>query len=96
MSHGKAHLEAQAVRALAEIVREDLEDPRLPLIVGIERVDLSPDMASAVVYVSSLERQDETVEVLNHAHRFIQEELAHRMKLRRIPRLRFVVAVQAP
>jgi ribosome-binding factor A len=28
----------------------------------------------------------------DHAHRFIQDELAHRMKLRRIPRLRFVEA----
>lgn len=93
MSVSKQRLEQQAARLLAAIIHDELQDPRLPMIIGIERVDLSPDNTSAVVYVSTLERIGDTVEILNHAHRFIQDELAHRMKLRRIPRLRFVGAV---
>jgi ribosome-binding factor A len=93
MSVSKQRLEQQAARLIAAIIHDELQDPRLPMFVGIERVDLSPDNASAVVYVSALERAADTVEILNHAHRFIQDELAHRMKLRRIPRLRFVEAL---
>ncbi|WP_036218571.1 30S ribosome-binding factor RbfA [Calidithermus chliarophilus] len=93
MSISKQRLEQQAARLLAEIIHDELQDPRLPMFVGIERVDLSPDNASAVVYVSALERTADTVNILNHAHSFLQDELAQRMKLRRIPRLRFVEAV---
>lgn len=88
MGKGKLHLESQIVRTLAEVLH-DLEDPRFPPFVGVERVDVAPDLANAVVYVG-LEPDSPALAVLNHAHRHIQDELAQRMKLRRIPRLKFV------
>jgi ribosome-binding factor A len=94
MSHGLATLESQAARVLSEVLRE-LGDERLPLIITVERVKLSPDLTQGFVYVRSLGHTEETLEVLNHAHHHIQDELAHHMKLRRIPRLKFLAANEA-
>ncbi|WP_457627940.1 30S ribosome-binding factor RbfA [Oceanithermus sp.] len=81
-------LELRVARALNEIVHE-MKDPRLPIVVTIERVRLSPDLSQARVLVSAIERPEETVEILNRAHHYLQDELAHTLELRRIPRLRF-------
>ena len=81
-------LELRVARSLNEIIHE-MKDPRLPIIVTVERVRMSPDLSQARVLVSALERSGETVEILNHAHHYLQEELAHSIELRRIPRLRF-------
>lgn len=91
MSRGLATLEAHAARVLAEVLRE-LQDPRLPIILTVERVKLSPDLTVGHVYISTLEHIGEVLDILNHAHHHIQDELAHHMKLRRIPRLKFVEA----
>ncbi|WP_293170282.1 30S ribosome-binding factor RbfA [Oceanithermus sp.] len=81
-------LELRVARALNEIVHE-MKDPRLPIVVTIERVRLSPDLSQARVLVSAIERPEETVEILNRAHHYLQDELAHALELRRLPRLRF-------
>ncbi|WP_457636812.1 ribosome-binding factor A [Oceanithermus sp.] len=81
-------LELRVARALNEIIH-DMKDPRLPIIVTVERVRLSPDLSRGRVLISSLERDVETVEILNHAHHYLQEELARSVELRRIPRLSF-------
>ncbi len=82
-------------RALAEIVRESIADPRIGLIT-LTDVDLSKDLKHARVHTSVLEIADQThspeqsIEALNHAASFIRGELGRRLKLRAIPRLRFV------
>ncbi len=81
-------LELRVARALSEIIHE-MKDPRLPIIVTVERVRLSPDLSQGRVLISALERESETVEILNRAHHYLQEELAHSVELRRIPRLSF-------
>ena len=81
-------LERHVARTLNAVIHE-MKDPRLPVVVTVERVRLSPDLSQARVLVSALERPEATAELLNHAHRHLQDELAHAMELRRIPRLRF-------
>jgi len=81
-------LELRVARALSEIIH-DMKDPRLPIVVTVERVRLTPDLSQGRVLISALERDAETAEILNHAHHYLQEELAHSVELRRIPRLSF-------
>ncbi|AEB11879.1 30S ribosome-binding factor RbfA [Marinithermus hydrothermalis] len=88
MNRSLHRLEVQVARALSEIIHE-MKDPRLPLVVTVERVCLTPDLSQGRVLVSALERVEETVGILNRAHGFLQEELARELRLRRIPRLRF-------
>lgn len=81
----------QIRRDLAEIVREELKDPRLGLFSFTE-VRLSKDLSSAIVFCSVLEEEqsDETIETLNHAAGFLRSRVAGRIRSRTVPVFRFL------
>jgi ribosome-binding factor A len=81
----------QIRRDLAEIVREELKDPRLGLFSFTE-VKLSKDLSSAIVFCSVLEdeRSSETIETLNHAAGFLRSRVAERIRARTVPVFRFL------
>jgi len=81
----------QIRRDLAEIVRDELKDPRLGLFSFTE-VKLSKDMSNAIVFCSVLqdERSDETIETLNHAAGFLRSRIAGRIHSRTVPVFRFL------
>ena len=75
------------------IIQQELKDPRLGF-ASVLRVDITPDMSFARVYVSvfgSQEEREATIEALEHASGFIRRQLAPRLTLRTIPRLRFIL-----
>ena len=79
-------------RELTAILRE-LKDPRIDGMLSIVRTELSGDMSSCKVYVSSLEgmeRTQESVKGLKSAAGFIRRELFHRLKMRKSPELSFI------
>lgn len=82
----------QLRRELAEIVRNDIKDPRLGF-VSFTEVRMSRDLSHAVIYCSVLNSEDqlESVEILNHAVGFVRKEIAHRIRARIVPTLKFVI-----
>jgi len=82
----------QLRRELAEIVRDEIKDPRLGF-VSFTEIRMSRDLSHAIVYCSVLnsESQDEAIEVLNRAVGFIRKEIARRIRARIVPTLKFVV-----
>jgi ribosome-binding factor A len=92
--YSRADRVADAIqRELAQLVREELRDPRLG-IVNITAVEVSKDMTSAKVFVNfvagkSDAEADAAVEVLNNAQGFLRTQLAKLIRLRIVPRLRF-------
>ena len=81
----------QIRRELAEIVRDELKDPRMGLC-SFTAVKLSRDMSHAVVYCTVLDDalRDDTLETLNHATGFIRSQIASRIRARTVPVLKFV------
>jgi ribosome-binding factor A len=81
----------QIRRELAEIVRDELKDPRMGLC-SFTAVKLSRDLSNAVVFCSVLEQSlcEETIETLNHAAGFIRSQIASRIRARTVPVLKFV------
>jgi len=81
----------QIRRDLAEIVREELKDPRIGLFSFTE-VRLSKDLSSAIVFCSVLdiEHGSETIETLNHAAGFLRSRIAGRIHSRTVPVFRFL------
>ncbi|CAN5796055.1 hypothetical protein BH23ACT5_BH23ACT5_14240 [soil metagenome] len=71
---------------------ERLTDPRLELL-SVTGVDTSPDLRSAVVYVSTLqlERGSEAVAALTGAASRLQQAVARQVRLKYTPQLRFVL-----
>ncbi|VAW53173.1 Ribosome-binding factor A [hydrothermal vent metagenome] len=82
----------QLRRELAEIVRDEIKDPRLGF-VSFTEIRMSRDLSHAIVYSSVLEseKQDESIAVLNRAVGFIRKEIARRIHARIVPTLKFVV-----
>ena len=79
--------------ALSDILRE-VKDPRVSKLLSIVKVDVSGDMSYATIYVSAIEGSDKTeesVKALNKsASGFLRRELGNRLKLRKVPELKFV------
>lgn len=95
MSERQSKLERSIARILSETIPE-LSDPRIPMIVTVERVRLSSDLTSARVLVSAFgDSVDEDVDeaemlsALNRASGLLQRGIARELKLRNTPKLSF-------
>ncbi|MDT7943387.1 MAG: 30S ribosome-binding factor RbfA [Dehalococcoidia bacterium] len=77
---------------LAELLRRELRDPRLLQIITITRVEVTPDLQHARVYVSVLGQEEEkeaALAALKGAAPYMRHLLGQRVVLRRIPLLHF-------
>ena len=81
----------QIRRELAEIVRDELKDPRMGLC-SFTAVKLSRDLSHAIVFCSVLDdtHREETIETLNRAAGFIRSQIASRIRARSVPQVKFV------
>ena len=82
----------QVRRELAEIVRDEIKDPRLGF-VSFTEVRMSRDLSHAVIYCSLFnhDNQQEAIDVLNRAVGFIRKEVGRRIRARIVPTLKFVI-----
>ena len=81
----------QIQRELAQMLREQVKDPRVGRVT-ITAVEVSPDLSHAKVFVTDLAGRahaEESVRALAHTAGFLRTELAHRMKLYSVPQLHF-------
>lgn len=80
---------------VSEAIRDDLADPRVKGMVSVTRVEVTPDLRLAKVYLSIF-GQDAAGEELclkgiRHAHGFLQSRVAEQLRIRSCPVLRFEV-----
>ena len=80
---------------LAELLQRRVKDPVLvEAFLSILRVDVAPDLSTARVHVSVMGADDGGAEVLVALERcssFLHRELMKRIRIKRVPRLRFVL-----
>ena len=77
---------------LSDILR-DVKDPRVSKLLSVVKVDVSGDLSYASIYVSAIEGKEKTEEsgkALKNAAGYIRRELGARMKLRKVPELKFI------
>jgi ribosome-binding factor A len=82
---------AELQRELAQLVHDELKDPRLGMIT-IQEVRVVRDLSHAKVYFTILGEGDPALNarVLNQSSGFLRHELSRRVKLRTMPALHFV------
>jgi ribosome-binding factor A len=85
---------ARAVKeAVCDAVANRLSDPRIEGFISVTRVDMTPDLRNADVYLSifgsSDTAQNKTFAAITHAKNRIQALLAGRLQSRFCPVLRF-------
>jgi ribosome-binding factor A len=81
----------QIQRELADLLRNDVKDPRVGPVT-ITGVDVSADLSHATVRVTHLagkEKAHEAVDALARTAGFLRSELSHRLNLYSVPQLRF-------
>lgn len=78
---------------LAELMVRQVKDPRIGFAT-ITRVEMTPDLHHARIFVSVLgtpEEQKSTLEGLESAAGFLRHEISHQLDLRRAPQLDFIL-----
>tara|TARA_B100000949_G_C14024836_1_gene342879 strand:- start:15 stop:335 length:321 start_codon:yes stop_codon:yes gene_type:complete len=74
------------------MILTDIKDPRISGVVSITRVETTGDMSYAKVFVSVYGSETDkrnTLKAMSSARGFIQNELLHRLAIRRPPSLSF-------
>jgi len=79
---------------LAQILQQEMRDPRVGSFVSVNEVRVSKDLSYADIYVSSLQADSpaarvELIAVLNRASGYFRSTLAKRHKMRTTPKPRF-------
>ncbi len=85
----------QIQRELAELIRTEVKDPRVPATMTVAGVEVSKDLSSAKVFVSTFdldsdsEQRQAAIDGLNKASGFLRKQLGNKMRLRVVPTLSF-------
>jgi len=92
MTSTRIHRVARLLKEeISRIIREEINDPRLGF-VSITEVKMTPDLHIAHIYVSvygTPEEQQTSINVLDHARRFLRGELGKQVEMRYTPELFF-------
>jgi len=79
-------------RTVSDIIQKDMKDP-LPALVSVTRVEISPDLQHAKIFISVLGNQgqkDASLQKLKSAKGFIRYLLGKRVGLKYTPDLLFI------
>ena len=93
MTRHQEKVDAVVHRAIQRILAKGVADPRVRGLVSVTRVSVSPDSSEARIWCSVLpeERASSSIHGLNAAAGWISRRLGGEVRMRRIPRLRFLV-----
>jgi len=87
-------IQSEFKRVLSDIIKNEMKDPRISEMASVTHVELSRDLKYAKAYISVYDTEKlrkSTIETLTHAEHFIKNEVGARMRLRRLPEIRFIL-----
>ena len=85
-------INGEVQKILAEVIRGEIKDPRIPEFTSIVSVEVAPDLKNCKAFVSVLgddEAAANALEGLKSAAGFIRNRLAKELNLRNTPELHF-------
>lgn len=78
-------------RKLAQLIQQEIKDPRLPGFITISDVTVTKDLGHAKVYFTVFNGDpEETTDILNTAASYLRSALARTVTLRTVPQLHFI------
>lgn len=87
-------INGEVQRVLADIIRGQIKDPRISSLTSVVAVEVSADLKTAKVWISTLgdeKAQQDTLAGLRSAEGYIKSQLAKEINLRNTPQLTFVM-----
>lgn len=85
-------INAEVQKVLAEVIRSEIKDPRIPEFTSVVEVQVAPDLKTCKVWVSVLcpkEKENDALVGLKSAEGYMKNQLAKKLNLRNTPELRF-------
>ncbi|AQS59336.1 30S ribosome-binding factor RbfA [Desulforamulus ferrireducens] len=95
MSHRPERMAEAIKKEIADLLRNDIKDPRLGFVT-ITGVEVTRDLSYAKVFVSVMGKEDqrkESIEILQKAAGYFRSEIGRRIKVRHAPELIFKLDV---
>lgn len=77
---------------ISDLLMREVRDPRLDGLISLTRVEVTPDLYNARIFVSVMSetaKPEDALAALNAASGFLHRELKSRLDLRRVPFLSF-------
>ncbi|MBQ1334435.1 MAG: 30S ribosome-binding factor RbfA [Clostridia bacterium] len=89
--HRTDRINEEVKRELSDILRT-LRDPRIPELLSVTSVEVTPDLKFCKAYISLFGREDvkTIMKALNNSAGYVRRELGARVKLRNVPQISFV------
>ena len=84
----------EVLQEMAQIIRKDIKDPRIPLVTSVTNVEVAPDLKTCKAWISVLgdaKQCEDALKGLKSAEGYIRRELAHRINLRNTPEITFIL-----
>lgn len=91
MSHRREQVESTLRRAIANVLARKLSDPRLEGLISVTRVEATPNLREARVYVSVIPEKNEkrALAGLRDSVGHMHSAVARQVRMRYVPRLEF-------
>lgn len=92
MANRNYRLAGEIKRDLTDIFAHEIRDPHIDSMVSVTDVEVSNDLSYARIYVSKLgsdKEREAMLAALEKANGCIRSLLAQRLKIRKVPELRF-------
>lgn len=92
MANRNYRLAGEIKRDLTDIFAHEIRDPHIDSMVSVTDVEVSNDLSYARIYVSKLgsdKEREAMLAALKKANGYIRSLLAQRLKIRKVPELRF-------
>ena len=78
-------------RKLAQIIQQEVKDPRLPSFITISAVTVTRDLGHAKIYFTALNDEAGMADtILNASASYLRSALARTLTLRTVPQLHFI------
>lgn len=87
-------INGEVLKVLAEVIRGEIKDPRIPEFTSVVSVEVAPDLKTCKAYISVLGDDLDKLNALdglNSAAGFIKNRLAKELNLRNTPDLHFYI-----
>ncbi len=87
-------INGEVAKALAEIIRGEIKDPRISPLTSVVAVEVAPDLKSCKAWISVLgddKAREATYQGLKSAEGFVKSKLAKMVNLRNTPQITFIM-----
>ncbi|MBS6195238.1 MAG: 30S ribosome-binding factor RbfA [Clostridiales bacterium] len=85
-------INGEVLKELSVLIRQEIKDPRIPMMTSVTAVEVAPDLKTCKAYISVMGSEQEKKDAivgLRSAEGYIRRQLARRLNLRNTPEIQF-------